>query len=325
MCSLYHLIDIKYHYESDIVQKGSKSLIKLGSHVGMSGKEMFLGSAKEAHSYGANTFMVYTGAPQNTRRKDIKDLNIDAGWAYMKEHGIEDIIIHAPYIINLANTVKPETFELARDFLALEIERTKAMGSKVLVLHPGAHVGAGVEEGIAQIVKGLNEVLTKDTDVYIALETMAGKGSEIGRTFEELARIYEGVHHNDKLRVCFDTCHTNDSGYDVVNDFDGVIDEFDRIIGKDQIAVFHLNDSKNEKGASKDRHENIGFGHIGFDAINYIVHHKDFLHVPKILETPYVSLPEDPKKSFAPYKHEIAMLRNKDFNKDLIQDILNSK
>lgn len=282
---------------------------------------MFLNSAKEAHSYGANTFMVYTGAPQNTRRKPIEELNIEAGWAYMREHGIDDLIIHAPYIINLGNCVKPETFELAVEFLALELERTKAMGSKVLVLHPGAHVGAGVDLGINQIVKGLNEVLTQDTDVCIALETMAGKGTEIGRSFEELRRIYDGVTYNDKLRVCFDTCHVNDSGYDIVHDFDGVMDQFDRIIGKDQIAVFHINDSKNPNGASKDRHENIGFGHIGFDALYRIVHHKDFLHVPKILETPYVASEQDAKKSYPPYKQEIQMLLSGEFHPNLLEEI----
>ena len=296
--------------------------LKIGSHVGMSGKEMFLGSAKEAASYGANTLMVYTGAPQNTRRKDVSELNIEAGQAYMKEHGLKDLIIHAPYIINLGNSVKPETFELAVEFLALELERTKAMGSKILVLHPGAHVGAGEDIGTSQIVKGLNEVLTSDTDVYVTLESMAGKGSEIGRNFEELARIYDGVHHNDKLRVCFDTCHVHDSGYDIVSDFDGVIEQFDKVIGKDQIAVFHINDSKNPRGAGKDRHENIGFGHIGFDAIHRIVYHPDFESIPKILETPYIPSVEDPKKTYAPYKHEIAMLRNQDFNPKLKEEIL---
>ena len=296
--------------------------LKIGSHVGMSGKEMFLGSAKEAESYGANALMVYTGAPQNTRRKDVSELNIEAGQAYMKEHGLQDLIIHAPYIINLGNSVKPETFELAVDFLALELERTKAMGSKILVLHPGAHVGAGEDIGMSQIIKGLNEVLTSDTNVYVTLETMAGKGSEIGRNFEELARIYDGVYHNDKLRICFDTCHVHDSGLDIVNDFDGVIDKFDRIIGKDQIAVFHINDSKNPRGAGKDRHENIGFGHIGFDAIHRIVYHPDFESIPKILETPYIPSVEDPKKTYAPYKHEIAMLRIQDFNPKLREQVL---
>lgn len=296
--------------------------LKIGSHVGMSGKEMFLGSVKEAVSYGANTLMVYTGAPQNTRRKDISELNIEAGQAYMKEHGLQDLIIHAPYIINLGNSVKSETFELAVEFLAVELERTKAMGSKILVLHPGAHVGAGEDIGTSQIVKGLNEVLTSDTDVYVTLEAMAGKGSEIGRNFEELARIYDGVHHNDKLRVCFDTCHVHDSGYDIISDFDGVIEHFDKVIGKDQIAVFHINDSKNPRGAGKDRHENIGFGHIGFDAIHRIVYHPDFESIPKILETPYIPSVEDPKKTYAPYKYEIAMLRSQDFNPKLKEEIL---
>jgi len=297
-------------------------MIKIGSHVGMSGKEMFLGSAKEALSYGANTFMIYTGAPQNTRRKEISALNIDAGKEFMKENNLSDLIVHAPYIINLGNSIKEETFALATEFLRLEIERTKALGSKVLVLHPGAHVGAGEEEGIKQVIKGLNEVLEKDSEVYVALETMSGKGSEVGKSFEELARIYDGVYLNNKLRVCFDTCHTNDAGYDIVHDFDGVIEEFDKLIGKEQIAVFHINDSKNPKGASKDRHENIGYGHIGFDALHYIVHHKEFIDIPKILETPHIEDPLNGKKSFSPYKYEITMLRNKEFNKKLHEDIL---
>ena len=296
--------------------------MKIGSHVGMSGKEMLLGSAKEAVSYGANTFMFYTGAPQNTRRKEISELNIDPAWEYMKEHGIEEIVVHAPYIINLGNSVRPETFELAVEFLAKEIERTIACRSHTLILHPGAHVGAGTETGTAQIIKGLNEVLTKDMDYVIALETMAGKGSEIGRTFEELAAIYDGVKYNEKLRVCFDTCHTNDSGYDIVHHFDEVIDQFDRILGKDQIAVFHINDSKNPRGAAKDRHANIGFGEIGFDALSYIVHHKDFEQIPKILETPYLPDPENKKKSYAPYKYEIEMLKSKKFDPEISKKIL---
>lgn len=285
-------------------------MLKIGSHVGMSGKKMMLGSVEEALSYDANTFMIYTGAPQNTRRKDLSELNIEAAQALMKEHGIEEFIVHAPYIINLGNTVKPETYELAVDFLRLELTRASAMGSRVLVLHPGAHVGAGMDAGIASIVKGLNEVLTDDTDCFVALETMAGKGSEIGRNFEELARIYDGVAKKDRLRVCFDTCHTHDSGYDIIHDFDGVMTEFDRILGKDQIAVFHINDSKNPCGAGKDRHENLGQGHIGFDALKQIVHHPDFEEVPKILETPWIPIDGDKKNTRAPYKEEIAMLRN---------------
>lgn len=296
--------------------------MKIGSHVGMSGKEMLLGSAKEAVSYGADTFMFYTGAPQNTRRRDISELNIEPAWEYMKEHGIDEIIVHAPYIINLGNAVKPETFELAVEFLDKELRRTMACKSHLLILHPGAHVGAGVETGTNQIIKGLNEVLTKDTDCCVALETMAGKGSEIGRTFGELARIYDGVKYNDKLRVCFDTCHTSDSGYDIIHHFDDVVDEFDRTLGKDQIAVFHINDSKNVPGAAKDRHANIGFGELGFDALNTIVHHPDFENVPKILETPYVPSPTKEKKSYAPYKYEIEMLRKGKFDPNLIDRII---
>ncbi len=275
----------------------------------MSGKDMFLNSVKEAAGYEANTFMLYTGAPQNTRRKPVEELNIDAGWEAMHQYGMEEFVVHAPYIINLANTVKPETFQLAVDFLTLEVQRTAAMKSQILILHPGAHVGAGVEVGTAQIINGLNEVLAESEGCYIALETMAGKGSEIGRTFEELAAIYDGVCHPERLRVCFDTCHTHDAGYDIINDFDGVIEQFDRILGKDQIAVFHINDSKNPCGAHKDRHANIGQGEIGFDALHAIVHHPDFENVPKILETPYLVDPENPKKTYPPYKEEIALLR----------------
>lgn len=297
-------------------------MLKLGSHVGMSGKEMFLGSVKEAISYGANTFMVYTGAPQNTRRKEISELNIDAGLALAKASGITEFVIHAPYIINLGNTEKAETFSLAVEFLAKEIERSVAMQAATIVLHPGSHVGAGEQAGIAQIVKGLNEVLTKEMPITVALETMAGKGSELGKTFEELAAIYEGVVHNDKLRVCFDTCHTHDAGYDIIHDFDGVIEKFDRVLGKQQIAVFHINDSKNVQGAAKDRHENLGFGEIGFAALNYIVHHKDFEAVPKILETPYVTAADGVKeKTLPPYLQEIRMLKEGKFDEELITKI----
>lgn len=286
--------------------------IKIGSHVGMAGKEMFLASVKEAHSYGANVLMLYTGAPQNTRRKEIKDLNIEAGWEYAKENGIDEIVVHAPYIINLANTVKPETFELAVEFLEKEIRRTAAMRSKILVLHPGSALDAGADAGIAQAVKGLNMVLDRNEDeIYIALETMAGKGSEIGRTFEELKMIYDGVHKKERLRVCFDTCHVNDAGYDIVHDYEGVFQKFDEVIGLDQIAVFHINDSLNPLGAHKDRHANIGAGTIGFETLHRIVHDPRFIKIPKILETPWLCAEGETKKTIPPYKEEIERLREK--------------
>ena len=286
--------------------------IKLGSHVGMSGKDMFLGSVKEAESYGANVLMLYTGAPQNTKRKEIADLNIEKGWEYAKNAGIEEIIVHAPYIINLGNTIKPETFELGVNFLQKEIERTAAMRSKVLVLHPGSHLDATLEEGIAQVVKGLNMVLdSNDDDVYIALETMAGKGSEIGRRFEEIKQIYDGVNKKDRLRVCFDTCHVNDAGYDLCGDYEGVFAEFDRVLGLDQIAVFHINDSLNPCGAHKDRHANIGEGHIGLDILKKLVNDERFVHIPKILETPWLCEEGSTKKTIPPYKEEIIKLLEK--------------
>ena len=280
-------------------------MIRIGSHVGMNGKEMMLGSAKEAASYGANVFMAYTGAPQNTRRKEISELNIDKAWEYMDEHGIDEVVIHAPYIINLANTVKPETYELAVEFLAKEIERAQAMRAKSMVLHPGSHVGAGVDVGINKIIEGLNEVLTSDTKINIALETMAGKGSELGKTFEEIQYLISHCDYPEKLGVCLDTCHIHDAGYDLSN-FDAILDEFDQVIGLDRLLVVHLNDSKNVKGAHKDRHANLGLGEIGFDILNGIAHNERIKDVPKILETPYI----DGK---APYKEEIDMLKNQEF------------
>lgn len=292
----------------------------LGSHVSMSGKKMLEGSAEEAHKFGESTFMIYTGAPQNTRRKPIEDLNITKGHEAMEKYGLSNIVVHAPYIINIANTEKPHVFNLGVEFLQNEIARTEDIGAKDIVLHPGSHVGAGADVGIKKIIEGLNEVLTQDNDVRIALETMAGKGSEIGRSFEELAQIIDGVHHNERLSVCFDTCHTNDAGYNVKEDFDGVINEFDKIVGIGRIKVLHVNDSKNPIGAHKDRHENIGFGHIGFDALNYIIHHDSFKDIPKILETPYVG--EDKKNKKPPYKYEIEMIKNQKFDPDLKDKIL---
>ncbi|MFD1363036.1 deoxyribonuclease IV [Lentibacillus salinarum] len=296
-------------------------MLKIGSHVSMSGKKMLKGSSEQAASYGSNVFMIYTGAPQNTKRKPVEELNIEAGREHMDENGIIDVVVHAPYIINIGNTTKPETFELGIDFLRNEIDRTDAIGARQIVLHPGSHVGAGADKGIGKIIEGLNEVLEKDKDVQIALETMAGKGSEIGRTFDELAKIIDGVTHNEKLSVCLDTCHIHDGGYDVVNDFDGVLNEFENIIGIDRLKVIHVNDSKNEQGAHKDRHENIGFGHIGFEALHHVITHPQLEQLPKILETPFVG--EDKKNRKPPYKFEIDMIKNGEFDPDLKEKIMN--
>ncbi|WP_075618102.1 deoxyribonuclease IV [Paenisporosarcina indica] len=291
----------------------------LGSHVSMSGKKMLLAASEEATSYGASTFMIYTGAPQNTRRKPIEELNIEAGQAHMKANGLSNIVVHAPYIINIGNSLKPETFALGVEFLQKEIERTAALGAKQIVLHPGAHVGAGADEGIKKIIEGLNEVLSQDFPVQIALETMAGKGTECGRSFEEIAQIFSGVKNNERLSVCFDTCHTHDAGYNIVEDFDGVLNQFDQLIGIDRLKVLHINDSKNVRGASKDRHENIGFGEIGFEALNKIVHHPQLTTVPKILETPFVGI--DAKNKKPPYLYEIEMFKKQAFMPESIDNL----
>ena len=295
----------------------------LGSHVGLSGKDQFLGSVKEALSYGADTFMVYTGAPQNTIRKSLSDMKIPEAKALMAESGIKEFVVHAPYIINLGNTVKPESFQFSVEFLREELRRTSEMGSRTLVLHPGAHVGEGEDAGIMQIIRGINETLDPDTETHIALETMAGKGSEIGKTFEQLARIYDGVIHNNKLRLCIDTCHLNDAGYNVKGDFEGVLAELERYFPINQIACIHLNDSKNEQGAAKDRHENIGFGSIGFDRLCAITRMKEFADTPIILETPYMSAEEGGKdRTYPPYREEIAMLRAGVFDPELHKKVV---
>lgn len=282
---------------------------------------MFLGSAKEAAGFGENVFMVYTGAPQNTVRKPIEKLNGPAGKAYMAEHNLKEVVVHAPYIINLGNTLKPQNFAFGVQFLQQEIARAEAIGAKQIVLHPGAHVGEGPQKAIDQIAKGLNEVITDNQSAQIALETMAGKGTEVGITFEQLAEIISKVSNNEKLSVTFDTCHTNDAGYDVKNDFDGVLNEFDHIVGLDRLKVIHLNDSKNERGSQKDRHQIIGLGTIGFKALNYIAHHDQLASVPKIMETPILKDPENKRIKYNPHGYEVSMLRKQVFNPNIIEDM----
>lgn len=284
-------------------------MIKIGSHVSLSGKKMLLGSVEESLENGANCLMVYTGAPQNTKRRPIDEFRVDEAKELLAKNNIsmDDVIIHAPYIINLANTTKPEVFELAVDFLRQEIKRVEEIGAKYIVLHPGAHVGAGEEAGLDQIIKGLDIVLTKDQTPIICLETMAGKGSELGTSFEQLAYIINNVKLPDKLGVCLDTCHINDAGYDET-DFDKILDEFDKIIGLDRLKVIHVNDSKNPIASHKDRHANIGYGTIGFDKLIKIIYNPRIKDLCKILETPFVNDRKD-----SPYKQEIAMIKNKKF------------
>lgn len=303
-------------------------MLIIGSHVSLGGKEQFLGSVKEALSYEANAFMVYTGAPQNTKRTALELMRIDEAKALMNEHHIkpEHVIVHAPYIVNLANP-DTERQAFAVEFLTEEVKRTDALGAKILVLHPGAHMGDGPEVGIKRIAKGVNQIIqnTANSDVIIALEGMAGKGTEVGRNFEELKAMIDLIDDQSRVGVCFDTCHTHDAGYDVLNHFDEVIDKFDQVIGLKYLKVLHVNDSKNDQGAHKDRHANLGFGFIGFDRLNKVVHHERLINIPKILETPYVTDLENEDLSYPPYYYEIEMLRKQTFNPDVLDLIRSTK
>lgn len=279
--------------------------IYLGCHVSMCSPDFYFGSVEEAIAFGANTFMFYTGAPQNTVRKPLDELKIKEGRELIKKYNLDEtkIVVHAPYIINAANTINPSMEELAIKTIKNELARTNAFNVKILVLHPGSHVGAGAEKGIVALAKALDEVFKNDeTGVKIALETMSGKGNEIGVNFEQIKKIIDLCHYKNRLGVCLDTCHINDAGYDV-KDVDNILETFDKIIGLDKLLVIHVNDSKNIQGSHKDRHENIGYGTIGFETLYKYVHHPLLNGIPKILETPFYD-------GFAPYKIEIEMLKN---------------
>lgn len=286
-------------------------MLLIGSHVNYNSKTQLLGALRQALSMNETTFMFYTGAPQNTMRSKVDSKLVEESLKELQENNIDinKIIVHAPYIINLANT---EKYDFAVNFLKQEISRCESLHIKYMVLHPGSHVGLGVGKGIENIISGLNEVLENST-VTILLETMAGKGTEIGRNFEELKKIIDGINRKDLIGVCLDTCHLNDAGYDISN-FDELLQEFDKIIGINYIKCIHINDSKNERSSHKDRHENIGFGTIGFDKLINIIYNDKLKDIPKILETPYVfDLP--------PYKEEIEMIKNKKFDNKLKEKI----
>ncbi|MCI8544808.1 MAG: deoxyribonuclease IV [Bacilli bacterium] len=295
----------------------------LGSHVSFKREEQMLGSVVEALSYGANTFMFYTGAPQNTARASI-DLELTSlAHKLMEENNIDikKVVVHAPYIINLAND--NDKYEFAIRFLKEEISRVEMLGVELLVLHPGSHVGLGSEKGIENIIRALNIVIDSKTSVKICLETMAGKGSECGKTFEEISLILKGMKYPDKVGVCLDTCHIHDAGYSL-HDLEDTLTQFDNMIGLSKLWVLHINDSKNEKGSHKDRHENFGFGTIGFENLMHVIEHPKLKGIPKILETPYVSVALDLKeKIYPPYKFEIEMIKNRKLNHNLIEDIRN--
>lgn len=297
-------------------------MLIIGSHVSFSNMQL-LGSLKEALSYGANTFMFYTGAPTNTVRKPINEIFTTEAYELMNENNIKlkDIVCHAPYIVNLANRSNEDKYNFSVNFLKSEISRCEQLGITRLVLHPGSAVGISKEEGIANIVNGLNQILYPECKVTILLETMAGKGSELGCDLEEIQKIINGVDNKNCLGVCLDTCHLNDAGYDM-QDFDTYLNEFDQIIGLDKIGCIHINDSKNTKGSHKDRHANIGFGTLGFTTLNNIVYNPKLENIPKILETPYIGdTDEDKERLYPPYKFEIEMFKNKQFDQDVLNKI----
>lgn len=292
-------------------------MLIIGSHVSFNKNKQMIESVEEAISYGSNAFMFYTGAPQNTQRADLSIELMSKAHDLMKENSIDinNVIVHAPYIVNLAN---PVNFDFSVEFLKKEIKRCEFLGIKKLVLHPGSHVGNGVETGLNTIVKALNEVLDENTNIIICLETMAGKGSELGTDFKQMKYIIDNVKYNDKLMVCMDTCHMNDQGYDI-SDFDKILDDFDKIIGLNKLGCIHINDSKNEKGMKKDRHENFGFGYIGFDNLINVIYNKRIENIPKILETPWI---KSEIGTYPPYKFEIEMIKNKKFDRDVIEKII---
>ena len=297
-------------------------MLIIGSHVSF-GKEQLLGSIKEALSYNANTFMFYTGAPQNTIRKDIDDKIVEEAIKLMKENDIDinNIICHAPYIVNLANNSDETKYTFSKDFIKKELIRCDQMGITKMVLHPGSAVNVTREDGLNNIINAINEILDGTTKCKILLETMAGKGNELGRTIEEIAYLINGIKNKDQIGVCIDTCHINDAGYDI-SKFDDYLDEFDKKIGLDYIGCIHINDSKNEIGTHKDRHENIGLGTIGFDNLINVIYHSKLEDIPKILETPYIGNTDDSKERlYPPYKYEIKMIQNKDFNPNFLDDI----
>lgn len=285
-------------------------MLIIGSHVGFKKDTQLLGALDETLSYNGNAFMFYTGAPQNTVRMPLNDDLTFKALEKMKENNIslDNVVVHAPYIINLANNKDLDKYNFSINFLKQECNRCADLFVKKLVLHPGSHVGCGVEVGINNIINALNEVL-KENDTTILLETMAGKGTEVGKTLEEIKQIIEGVIYKDKIGICLDTCHLSDAGYDV-SKFDEILDILESYNLLDKVLCIHINDSKNIRGSHKDRHENIGYGTIGFDNLINIIYNKRLEQIPKILETPYIN-------DLPLYKEEIDMIKDKKFNPNL--------
>jgi len=296
-------------------------MLIIGSHVSF-GKDQILGALQEALSYEENTFMFYTGAPTNTIRKDIDQNIVEEAKKLMKENDIDinNVICHAPYIVNLGNKSDLDKWKFSIDFIRGELSRCDKMGITKMVLHPGNAIGITPEEGINNIIEAVNQILDGTTKCKILFETMAGKGTECGRTTDEIAKLINGVKKKDQIGVCLDTCHLNDGGYDI-SKFDEYLDEFDQKVGIKYIECVHVNDSKNERESHKDRHANIGIGTIGFDNLINVIYNKRLESVPKILETPYIGDTDDAKERlYPPYKYEIRMIRAKKYNPEFLNE-----
>lgn len=272
-------------------------MLNIGCH--LSTTKGFKNMGKEALSIGANTFQFFTRNPRGGKAKDIDEKDIAGLLEIMKENNFATILAHAPYTLN-GCSADENTRKFATEMMADDLLRMEYLPNSLYNFHPGSHVKQGVDVGIDFIVEMLNTVLKPEQTTTVLLETMAGKGTEIGRTFEEIAQIIERVELKDHLGVCLDTCHVYDAGYDIVNDLDNVLDEFDRIIGLDRLKAIHLNDSKNPFKSHKDRHEKIGEGSLGLEAISRIINHPKLRHLPFFLETP---------NELDGYKNEIELLR----------------
>ncbi|MBR5329082.1 MAG: deoxyribonuclease IV [Firmicutes bacterium] len=274
-------------------------MLHIGCH--LSASKGYYHMAKTAVELGADTFQFFTRNPRGGKAKAIDEKDIEKFLAFAKEHNFPCILAHAPYTLNACSD-KAETREFAWNTFADDLKRMEYTPGNLYNFHPGSHVGQGAEQGIAYITEMLNTILTADQTTTVLLETMAGKGSEVGSSFEEIRAIIDGVKLDNKMGVCLDTCHISDGGYDIINDLDGVVNEFDRIIGLDRLKAIHINDSKNPPASHKDRHEKIGEGHIGIEAMSRIINHPALRDLPFYLETPHDEL--------SGYAEEIALLRS---------------
>lgn len=274
-------------------------MLNIGCH--LSASKGFENMGLEALEIHANTFQFFTRNPRGGKAKEIDESDVNKLLKIMKENNFAKILAHAPYTLNLCSADKGIR-EFAKNTMADDLKRMEYLPDNMYNFHPGSHVGQGIETGINYIVESLNEILSKNQSTTVLLETMSGKGSEVGSRFEEIKEIIDRVELNEKLGVCFDTCHVNDAGYDVVNNLDSVLEEFDKIIGLDRLKAIHINDSMNPLGAHKDRHQKIGEGYIGLEAFERIINHPKLRKLPFYLETPHDNIKG--------YAKEIEVLRN---------------